>query len=64
MKYYEMHGITYLGVQMVAGLTKLVLYDPIRGLTCYELKLKKWQFIWFPTTPYPIIYAFDGKRLS
>ena len=27
-----MHVITYLGVQMVAGLTKLVLYDQIRGL--------------------------------
>ena len=32
MKCYEMYVITYLGVQMIAGLTKLVLYDQIRGL--------------------------------
>ena len=32
MKYYEVRVITYLEVQMEAGLTKLVLYALIRGL--------------------------------
>ena len=46
---------------MVAGLNKLVLYDPIRGLTCYELKLKKWQFIWLETV---ILFIVQGSGLT
>ena len=34
-------------VKIIAGRTKLVLYNQIRGLKCYELRPNKWQFIWF-----------------
>ena len=36
-----MRVISYLEVQMVAGPTKLVLYDQIRGLKRYEVRLDK-----------------------
>ena len=36
---------------------------PNQGIKSCELRLIKYQFIWFPTTPYPIIYAFDEKMV-